>query len=156
MFWLMGVARLQEMLQAPLLLRKMIQRQVAVIDAEYRLIQQHEPSRRGSRGAPRRQRALAFLPPAGSADALAAIRRAAGRLEASSPAPITSPGECSLAAGRSRWRRSASWRPVSPPGLPRRRGAAAGAAAAPGEFTALQLAVSSQPGAVVLPADRFK
>ncbi|WP_227819549.1 insulinase family protein, partial [Klebsiella pneumoniae] len=41
-----GVARLQEMLQAPLLLREDIQREVAVIDAEYRLIQQHEPSRR--------------------------------------------------------------------------------------------------------------
>ncbi len=40
-----GVARLQEMLQAPLLLREDIQREV-VIDAEYRLIQQHEPSRR--------------------------------------------------------------------------------------------------------------
>ncbi|HBZ8742527.1 insulinase family protein, partial [Klebsiella pneumoniae] len=38
-----GVARLQEMLQAPLLLREDIQREVAVIDAEYRLIQQHEP-----------------------------------------------------------------------------------------------------------------
>ena len=41
-----GVARLQEMLQAPRLLREDIQREVAVIDAEYRLIQQHEPSRR--------------------------------------------------------------------------------------------------------------
>ena len=41
-----GVARLQEMLKAPRLLREDIQREVAVIDAEYRLIQQHEPSRR--------------------------------------------------------------------------------------------------------------
>ncbi len=41
-----GVARLQEMLQAPLLLRDDIQREVAVIDAENRLIQQHELSRR--------------------------------------------------------------------------------------------------------------
>ncbi|HBR2124503.1 TPA: pyrroloquinoline quinone biosynthesis protein PqqF [Klebsiella variicola] len=41
-----GVMRLQEMLQAPLLLREDIQREVAVIDAENRLIQQHEPSRR--------------------------------------------------------------------------------------------------------------
>ncbi len=46
-----GVARLQEMLQAPLLLREDIQREVAVIDAEYRLIQQHEPSRRKPRCA---------------------------------------------------------------------------------------------------------
>ncbi len=55
--------------------------------------------------------------------------------------------------GRSRWRRSASWRPVSPPGLPqarlrRRRRRCAG------EFTAPQLAVSSQP-ALALPADRL-
>lgn len=41
-----GMARLGEMLQAPRLLRDDIQREVAVIDAEYRLIQQHEPSRR--------------------------------------------------------------------------------------------------------------
>ena len=41
-----GVARLQEMLQAPLLLRDDIQREVAVIDAENGLIQQHELSRR--------------------------------------------------------------------------------------------------------------
>ncbi len=67
-----GVARLQEMLQAPLLLREDIQREVAVIDAEYRLIQQHEPSRREAA-----VRHAASAPPAfrrfqvGSADALA-------------------------------------------------------------------------------------
>lgn len=41
-----GVARLRDMLQAPLLSRQDIQREVAVIDAENRLIQQHDPARR--------------------------------------------------------------------------------------------------------------
>ncbi|HDR1954819.1 TPA: pyrroloquinoline quinone biosynthesis protein PqqF [Enterobacter hormaechei] len=41
-----GVARLRDMLQAPLLSRHDIQREVAVIDAENRLIQQHDAARR--------------------------------------------------------------------------------------------------------------
>jgi coenzyme PQQ biosynthesis probable peptidase PqqF len=41
-----GVARLQDMLQVPLLSLNDIQREVAVIGAENRLIQQHEPARR--------------------------------------------------------------------------------------------------------------
>lgn len=41
-----GVARLRDMLQAPLLSRLDIQREVAVIDAENRLIQQHDAARR--------------------------------------------------------------------------------------------------------------
>ncbi|MBF1982367.1 insulinase family protein, partial [Enterobacter hormaechei] len=41
-----GVARLRDMLQAPLLSRQDIQREVAVIDAENRLIQQHDAARR--------------------------------------------------------------------------------------------------------------
>lgn len=41
-----GVARLRDMLQAPLLSPHDIQREVAVIDAENRLIQQHDSARR--------------------------------------------------------------------------------------------------------------
>lgn len=41
-----GVTRLADMLQAPLLSPHDIQREVAVIDAENRLIQQHDPARR--------------------------------------------------------------------------------------------------------------
>ena len=41
-----GVARLRDMLQAPLLSSHDIQREVAVIDAENRLIQQHDSARR--------------------------------------------------------------------------------------------------------------
>ena len=67
-----GVARLQEMLQAPLLLREDIQREVAVIDAEYRLIQQHEPSRREAAVRHAASAPAAFRRfQVGSADALA-------------------------------------------------------------------------------------
>ena len=41
-----GIARLRDMLQAPLLSCDDIQREVAVIDAENRLIQQHDSARR--------------------------------------------------------------------------------------------------------------
>ncbi|MEZ4054723.1 insulinase family protein, partial [Enterobacter rongchengensis] len=41
-----GVARLRDMLLAPLLSPHDIQREVAVIDAENRLIQQHDSARR--------------------------------------------------------------------------------------------------------------
>lgn len=67
-----GVARLQEMLQAPRLLREDIQREVAVIDAEYRLIQQHEPSRREAAVRHAASAPAAFRRfQVGSADALA-------------------------------------------------------------------------------------
>ncbi|WP_250833834.1 pyrroloquinoline quinone biosynthesis protein PqqF, partial [Klebsiella pneumoniae] len=142
-----GVARLQEMLQAPLLLREDIQREVAVIDAEYRLIQQHEPSRREAA-----VRHAASAPPAfrrfqvGSADALAgdlaALQAALGdfhrthyvarrmQLWLQGPQSLEALGELAarfaagLAAGE-----------APPPAPPLRLG----------EFTALQLAVSSQP-----------
>lgn len=72
-------------------------------------------------------------------------RGAGGRLRRFSPHPLRRPANAALAAGAAvaggarraggPFRRRAC----------RRRGSAAGAAAAPGEFTALQLAVSSQP-----------
>lgn len=141
-----GVARLQEMLQAPRLLREDIQREVAVIDAEYRLIQQHEPSRREAAVRHAASAPAAFRRfQVGSADALAGDLLHCRRRYVIFTAPITSPGGCSSGCkGRSRWRRSASWRPVSPPGLPQ----AAPPPAPPlrlGKSTALQLAVSSQP-----------
>ncbi len=118
-----GMARLGEMLQAPRLLRDDIQREVAVIDAEYRLIQQHEPSRREAA-----VRHAVIAPAAfrrfqvGSADALA------GDLPALQAALRDFHRTHYVARrmqfwlqGRSRWRRSASWRHVSPPGLPRAR-----------------------------------
>ena len=72
-----GVARLQEMLQAPRLLREDIQREVAVIDAEYRLIQQHEPSRREAAVRHAASAPAAFRRfQVGSADALAGDRPA--------------------------------------------------------------------------------
>ncbi len=146
-----GVARLQEMLQAPLLLREDIQREVAVIDAEYRLIQQHEPSRREAA-----VRHAASAPPAfrrfqvGSADALAgdlaALQAALGDFHRTHY--VARRMQRSGCRGRSRWRRSASWRPVSPPAC-RRRGLPPPAPPLRlGEFTALQLAVSSQPASV--------
>lgn len=135
------------MLQAPLLLREDIQREVAVIDAEYRLIQQHEPSRREAA-----VRHAASAPPAfrrfqvGSADALAgdlaALQAALGdfhrthyvarrmQLWLQGPQSLEALGELAarfaagLAAGE-----------APPPAPPLRLG----------EFTALQLAVSSQP-----------
>lgn len=67
-----GMARLGEMLQAPRLLRDDIQREVAVIDAEYRLIQQHEPSRREAAVRHAASAPAAFRRfQVGSADALA-------------------------------------------------------------------------------------
>lgn len=142
-----GMARLGEMLQAPRLLRDDIQREVAVIDAEYRLIQQHEPSRREAA-----VRHAVIAPAAfrrfqvGSADALAgdlpALQAAlrdfhrthyvARRMQfwLQGPQSLEALGELAarfaagLAAGE-----------APPPAPPLRLG----------EFTALQLAVSSQP-----------
>ncbi len=142
-----GVARLQEMLQAPLLLREDIQREVAVIDAEYRLIQQHEPSRREAAVRHAASAPAAFRRfQVGSADALAgdlaALQAALGdfhrthyvarrmQLWLQGPQSLEALGELAarfaagLAAGE-----------ALPPAPPLRLG----------EFTALQLAVSSQP-----------
>ncbi|HBY9796206.1 TPA: pyrroloquinoline quinone biosynthesis protein PqqF [Klebsiella pneumoniae] len=142
-----GVARLQEMLQAPLLLREDIQREVAVIDAEYRLIQQHEPSRREAAVRHAASAPAAFRRfQVGSADALAgdlaALQAALGdfhrthyvarrmQLWLQGPQSLEALGELAarfaagLAAGE-----------APPPAPPLRLG----------EFTALQLAVSSQP-----------
>lgn len=142
-----GVARLQEMLQAPLLLREDIQREVAVIDAEYRLIQQHEPSRREAAVRHAASAPAAFRRfQVGSADALAgdlaALQAALGdfhrthyvarrmQLWLQGPQSLEALGELAarfaagLAAGE-----------PPPPAPPLRTG----------EFTALQLAVSSQP-----------
>ncbi|EIW8548064.1 pyrroloquinoline quinone biosynthesis protein PqqF [Klebsiella pneumoniae] len=142
-----GVARLQEMLQAPLLLREDIQREVAVIDAEYRLIQQHEPSRREAAVRHAASAPAAFRRfQVGSADALAgdlaALQAALGdfhrthyvarrmQLWLQGPQSLEALGELAarfaagLAAGE-----------PPPPAPPLRLG----------EFTALQLAVSSQP-----------
>ncbi|OSY20039.1 coenzyme PQQ biosynthesis protein PqqF [Klebsiella pneumoniae] len=142
-----GVARLQEMLQAPLLLREDIQREVAVIDAEYRLIQQHEPSRREAAVRHAASAPAAFRGfQVGSADALAgdlaALQAALGdfhrthyvarrmQLWLQGPQSLEALGELAarfaagLAAGE-----------PPPPAPPLRLG----------EFTALQLAVSSQP-----------
>ena len=57
-----GVARLRDMLQAPLLSSHDIQREVAVIDAENRLIQQHDSAAARSGGAPRDGRTRVFSP----------------------------------------------------------------------------------------------
>ncbi len=142
-----GVARLQEMLQAPLLLREDIQREVAVIDAEYRLIQQHEPSRREAAVRHAASAPAAFRRfQVGSADALAgdlaALQAALGdfhrthyvarrmQLWLQGPQSLEALGELAarfaagLAAGE-----------PPPPAPPLRLG----------EFTALQLAVSNQP-----------
>jgi hypothetical protein len=142
-----GVARLQEMLQAPLLLREDIQREVAVIDAEYRLIQQHEPSRREAAVRHAASAPAAFRRfQVGSADALAgdlpALQAAlrdfhrthyvARRMQLwlQGPQSLEALGELAarfaagLAAGE-----------APPPAPPLRLG----------ESTALQLAVSSQP-----------
>ncbi len=142
-----GVARLQEMLQAPLLLREDIQREVAVIDAEYRLIQQHEPSRREAAVRHAASAPAAFRRfQVGSADALAgdlaALQAALGdfhrthyvaqrmQLWLQGPQSLEALGELAarfaagLAAGE-----------APPPAPPLRLG----------EFTALQLEVSSQP-----------
>ncbi|MEG8970844.1 pyrroloquinoline quinone biosynthesis protein PqqF, partial [Klebsiella pneumoniae] len=142
-----GVARLQEMLQAPLLLREDIQREVAVIDAEYRLIQQHEPSRREAAVRHAASAPAAFRRfQVGSADALAGdlavLQAALGdfhrthyvarrmQLWLQGPQSLEALGELAarfaagLAAGE-----------PPPPAPPLRLG----------EFTALQLAVSSQP-----------
>lgn len=118
-----GVARLQEMLQAPLLLREDIQREVAVIDAEYRLIQQHEPSRREAAVRHAASAPAAFRRfQVGSADALAgdlaALQAALGDFHRTHY--VARRMQLWL-QGRSRWRLSASWRPVSPPGLPQAR-----------------------------------
>ncbi|HBR1027107.1 TPA: pyrroloquinoline quinone biosynthesis protein PqqF [Klebsiella quasipneumoniae subsp. similipneumoniae] len=142
-----GVARLQEMLQAPRLLREDIQREVAVIDAEYRLIQQHEPSRREAAVRHAASAPAAFRRfQVGSADALAgdlpALQAAlrdfhrthyvARRMQLwlQGPQSLEALGELAarfavgLAAGE-----------APPPAPPLRLG----------ESTALQLAVSSQP-----------
>ncbi len=152
-----GVARLQEMLQAPLLLREDIQREVAVIDAEYRLIQQHEPSRREAAVRHAASAPAAFRRfQVGSADALAGdLASAAGRLRRFSPHPLRRPANAALGCrGRSRWRRSASWRPVRRRAC-RRRGSAAGAAAAPGRVHCTAAGGLQPARAVALPADRF-
>ena len=135
------------MLQAPLLLREDIQREVAVIDAEYRLIQQHEPSRREAAVRHAASAPAAFRRfQVGSADALAgdlaALQAALGdfhrthyvarrmQLWLQGPQSLEALGELAarfaagLAAGE-----------APPPAPPLRLG----------EFTALQLAVSSQP-----------
>ncbi len=142
-----GVARLQEMLQAPRLLREDIQREVAVIDAEYRLIQQHEPSRRDAAVRHAASAPAAFRRfQVGNADVLAgdlpALQAAlrdfhrthyvARRMQLwlQGPQSLEALGELAarfavgLAAGE-----------APPPAPPLR----------PGESTALQLAVSSQP-----------
>ncbi|HBZ7525866.1 TPA: pyrroloquinoline quinone biosynthesis protein PqqF, partial [Klebsiella quasipneumoniae subsp. similipneumoniae] len=142
-----GVARLQEMLQAPRLLREDIQREVAVIDAEYRLIQQHEPSRRDAAVRHAASAPAAFRRfQVGNADALAgdlpalqvALRDfhrthyVARRMQLwlQGPQSLEALGELAarfavgLAAGE-----------APPPAPPLRLG----------ESTALQLAVSSQP-----------
>ncbi|TBP17962.1 pyrroloquinoline quinone biosynthesis protein PqqF, partial [Klebsiella quasipneumoniae] len=142
-----GVARLQEMLQAPRLLREDIQREVAVIDAEYRLIQQHEPSRREAAVRHAASAPAAFRRfQVGNADALAgdlpALQAAlrdfhrthyvARRMQLwlQGPQSLEALGELAarfavgLAAGE-----------APPPAPPLRLG----------ESTALQLAVSSQP-----------
>lgn len=142
-----GVARLQEMLKAPRLLREDIQREVAVIDAEYRLIQQHEPSRREAAVRHAASAPAAFRRfQVGNADALAGDRPAlqaalrdfhrthyvARRMQLwlQGPQSLEALGELAarfatgLAAGE-----------APPPAPPLRLG----------ESTALQLAVSSQP-----------
>ncbi|WP_407307680.1 pyrroloquinoline quinone biosynthesis protein PqqF [Klebsiella quasipneumoniae] len=142
-----GVARLQEMLQAPRLLREDIQREVAVVDAEYRLIQQHEPSRREAAVRHAASAPAAFRRfQVGSADALAGDRPAlqaalrdfhrthyvARRMQLwlQGPQSLEALGELAarfatgLAAGE-----------APPPAPPLHLG----------ESTALQLAVSSQP-----------
>lgn len=152
-----GVARLQEMLQAPLLLRDDIQREVAVIDAENGLIQQHELSRREAA-----VRHAAIAPAAfrrfqvGDAGSLGRISSRYRRPYVTFTAATTSPAGCNSGCrGRSRWRCSANWRPVSPLGLPRarhrrqrRRSVWASPSTAVGRL---------QPArAVALPADRLK
>ncbi|WP_407301156.1 pyrroloquinoline quinone biosynthesis protein PqqF [Klebsiella quasipneumoniae] len=142
-----GVARLQEMLQAPRLLREDIQREVAVIDAEYRLIQQHEPSRREAAvrhaaSAPAAFRRFQVGSACALAGDLAALQAALSdfhrthyvarrmQLWLQGPQSLEALGELAarfaagLAAGE-----------AAPPAPPLRLG----------EFTALQLAVSSQP-----------
>ncbi len=96
-----GVARLQEMLQAPLLLREDIQREVAVIDAEYRLIQQHEPSRREAavRHAASARPGVSPLSGRQRRRAGGRSRCAAGRLRRFSPHPLRRPANAALAAG---------------------------------------------------------